>query len=425
MKKALRAAALILTVLLLCIGCNFSAFLIDTPQMREHAWQGALMLGEQQGTPQTVGGFMSAQLDNFTAVLILKTAAYVGEESLVDRAMGGFRVDMPAQPGESEWDAFCRYEFGPNSPTGGGLSYSRYWHGYTLPLRLLLCVFNLANIQMLLYFAQLALLFAVLALMAKRGLKALIPGFFLSYFLMMPFSVSVCLQYIPVSMLMLLGCCAVLLWDAQITQAVGMPAFFALLGILTNYFDLLTFPLVSLGFPLVLLLALKMKTSDGFVRLFFLTAACGVCWALGYAGMWALKWLLNAAVFGPGMLYGIFTQITHRVSSDSHGTDFSRFSVILRNLDVMLSKASYLLLIGVTGLATLAAAAKNVRRSRLCFDARALMLLTVAAVPLLWCIVMANHSFDHTYFTYRNLTVSAMAGFAFIACCLKKRGDAP
>ena len=423
-QRTLRAFSMLLAAVLLCIACNFAAFMIDTPDMREHAWQGALMLGEQQGTPQTIGGFMSAQLDNFTAVLILKTAAYVGDETLMQKAFGGYRVDMPAEPGQSEWDAFCNYEFGQNSPTGG-LSYSRYRHGYTLPLRLLLCVFNLANLQMLLYFAQLALLFAVLALMAGRGLKPLIPGFFLAYFLLMPFSTSVCLQYIPVTMLMLLACCAVLLWDAQISRLVGMPAFFALLGLLTNYFDLLTFPLVSLGFPLVLLLALRLQRGDGFAAMFMTTAACGICWALGYGGMWALKWLLNAAAFGPGMLYGIFSQITQRVSSNSDEGSFSRVSVILRNLDVLLSKASYLLLIGATGLVTLCASARRAVRGGLRFHTGSLMLLVVAAVPFVWYFVMANHSFDHTYFTYRNLTVSILAGFAFLTCCLKESGDMP
>ena len=201
--RALRGMALLLAVILLCAACNIAAFAINTPDMRRNAWQGCLMIGDQQSTPQTVGGFLSSQLDNFTAVLILKTAAYTGEESLLAKAAGGYRVDMPAQPGQSEWEAFCDYVSGPESPTGEGMGYARYWHGYTLPLRLLLCVLDVANLQMVLYFAQLALLCLVLCMMKSRGLGLLIPGFFLGYFLLMPFSVSICLQYVPVSMLML------------------------------------------------------------------------------------------------------------------------------------------------------------------------------------------------------------------------------
>ena len=414
--KFLRALSAVLLTVLLCVAGNFAAFFIDTPDMREHAWQGCLMLGEQQGIPQMVGGFSSAQLDNFTSVLILKTAGYVGEESLVRKALGGYRVDAPAGPGQGEWDAFCNYEFGWNSPSGG-LSYSRYWHGYTLPLRLLLCVMNVANIQMLLYFAQLALFVWVLFLMGRRGIGRLIPGFFLAYFLLMPFASSICLPYIPVTMLMLLACAAVLMWDRQIESAIGMPCFFVLLGILTNYFDILTFPLVALGFPITVLLALRLKTDDSFARLFYLTAFCGVGWALGYAGMWVFKWLLVDMISEYSTIYGLMTQMFLRTSDN--GGDLSRLSVVMRNLDVILSKSSYLLVTGAVGLITLVSTVKNKAR----FDARALMLLIVAAVPFVWYLVMSNHSFDHTYYTYRNVTMSVVAGFAFLACCMRKSGD--
>lgn len=419
-KKILRASAAVCITILLCVLCNFAAFLIDTDEMREHTWQGCLMLGEQQGIPQMIGGFSSAQMDNFTSVLILKTAGYVGNETLVQKALAGYRVDMPAEPGQSEWDAFCNYEFGQNSPTGG-LSYSRYWHGYTLPLRLLLCILDTANIQMLLYFAQLALFAFVLMLMNRCGLARLIPGFFLAYFLLMPFSSSICLQYVPVTMLMLLACAAVLLWDQKISMCIGMPAFFILLGVLTNYFDLLTFPLVSLGFPLCLLLALRQKTDDSFLRLFLLTAACGVGWALGYAGMWTLKWLLVDMISEYSTIWGLMTQMFLRTSSSG---ELSRIGVVMRNLNIILAKPSYLLLIAGTGVITMIPAAKALIKRKVCLDTRALMLLIVAIVPFVWYMVMANHSFDHTYYTYRNVSMSIMAGFTFIVCCLKeKSGD--
>ena len=417
--RAFRGMALVLAVILLCAACNIAAFTIDTPDMRRNAWQGSLMLREQLGSPQTVGGFMSSQLDNFTAVLILKTAAYTGEESLLAKAAGGYRVDMPAEPGQSEWDAFCNYVSGPESPTGGGMCYARYWHGYTLPLRLLLCVLDVANLQMVLYFAQLALLCLVLCMMKSRGLGLLIPGFFLSYFLLMPFSMSICLQYVPVSMLMLIACVLILRWDEDIARAVTLPAFFAVLGVLTNYLDLLTFPMVSLGFPLVLLLALRMRRGEGGWSLFLLTALCGCSFALGYGGMWALKWIFTGLVFGWHSLWGIFTQITLR--SSSNGGEISRIGVLMENLNVILAKKSYLLLIGLSGLLTLLPTAKALIKIRR-MDLRALNLLLPAAAVAVWYLVMANHSYDHTYFTYRNAAVMVFAGFAFIAC-LTKRGD--
>jgi len=421
--RAVRGICLLLVCAVTCIAANFLAFTIDTPEMRRNAWQGCLMFGEQQGTPQMVGGFKSSQLDNFTSVLILKTAAYTGEESLVNKALGGLRVDMYAEEGQSEWDAFCTYEDGTLSPTGGGMGYSRYWHGYTLPLRAALCVLDMANLQMMLYFVQLALLCLILFQMKARALTRLIPGFFLSYFLLMPFSMSICLQYMPVSLLMLGACVVLLRWDEAIERTVTLPAFFAALGLLTNYFDVLTFPLVSLGFPLLLILALRMNRGESGWKLFFVTAFCGCAWALGYGGMWALKWGLNMLAFGRDAFISVAGQIGLRASSN--GGELSRIGVLMGNLNIILAKRSYLLLIGLCGLATLLPAAKALVHGRgLRLDLRALNLLLPALAVCLWYLVMANHSYDHTYYTYRNAAVMVFSGFVFIACALAtKRGE--
>lgn len=420
--RILRGVCLLLVCVVLCMAANFLAFMIDTPDMRQNAWQGCLMLGDQLGTPQTVGGFLSSQMDNYTSILILKTAAYTGEENLLAKALGGLRVEMSPQEGQSDWAAFCSYGHGSESMTGAGFAYPRYWHGYTLPLRLALCVLDTANLQMAVYFVQLALLCLILFRMKARGIARLIPGFFLSVFLLMPFSMSICLQYMPVSMLMLVSCVLILFFDEKMEKIAPLAAWFAVLGILTNYLDLLTFPLVSLGFPLILLLALRMERGDSGKALFFLTAFCGCAWALGYGGMWALKWVLNGMVFGWDAVLTVVSQIGLRTSSN--GGELSRVGVLMENLNVILAKKSYLLLIGLCCLATLAPAACAIKEKRgLHLDLRAFNLLLPAAAVCLWYIVMANHSHDHTYFTFRNTLVMAFSGFAFLACALRaKRG---
>lgn len=421
-RKTLRAAAMLAALVLFLIACNVAAVFIDTPAMRENAEQGVDMLWAQGAVPQTIGGFKSSQLDNFTSVLILKTAAYTGPESWLHQAFAGLRVDIPASENADmygAWDAFCTYADGSNSPTGS-FGYYRYWHGYILPLRILLCVLNLANIQMLLYFAQLALFVLVILLMMKRSLGALIPAFFTTYFLMMPFALGTCLQYMTVSIPMLLACVMLLFCDKQIDAAVGMPAFFAAVGIITNFLDLLTFPLVTLGFPLVLLLCLRLKAKDDIHSLFALFFFCCMGWGLGFGGMWAFKWLIVAVCFGWNYLGGIIAQAFHRVSAQSNGTSFSRFEALKINLDILLAKSSYLLILGLTGLASLVPGTKTLlRKKRMQPDLRALILVLPLLVSVAWFIVMANHSVDHAYYTYRNLAPGIFAGFACIACLIR------
>lgn len=414
--KFLRALIALMLTVLLCIACNAAAPLIDTLAMRQNAAQGVTMLRDQYPIPQTVGGFKSAQLDNYTAVLMVKTAAYTGEETWLHKAFGGLRTDMPIADGQTEWEAYCTYADGSLSPTHG-LSYTRYWHGYTLALRILLCVLNLANIQMLLTFVQLALMMCIVHLMIRRGLCRAVPAFFTAYFLMTPFVLGVCVQYATASLTMLPACIALLLFDERIDRSVGMPVFFAIVGIVTNFVDLLTFPLITLGFPLTLLLLLRLRRGDSLMQLLALSFFCCMGWGLGFGGMWALKWVITAACFGWDRLHTIISQIFLRIGADSGGVSFTRTEVLKMNLNVILGKASYLLILALTALCSVLPAAKEALKARrIGLDARALVLLFPAAVSLMWYIVMANHSYDHTYFTYRSLTIGVFAGMACLAC---------
>ena len=413
-RRGCRAALALLLTALLCIAMNCAAFWIDTDRLRENAAQGTALLGEEGGTPQLIGGFKSSQPDNYTAIMILKTAAYTGPETLLQKALGGYRMDRAAAEGESAWYAYARYVPGD----GSGYPYMRYWHGYTLPLRLLLCVLNLPNLQMVLLLVSLLLAFFVFSETVRRAPGAL-PGLIAGWFLLMPVVCGICLQYVPVTLLALCACLALLRADGAIERAIGLPAFFALTGLLTNYLDLLTFPLVTLGFPLALLLAMRMERGDGLRALLTTTVLCGLGWALGYAGMWMLKWALDAAVFGLDRLAGILSQAALRVSAESDGASFTRLGVLVMNLRIVLDKAGYLLILGISLLAACGCSLRRALRARQAgrgvrVQPGMLALLLLALAPVCWCLLMANHGYDHTYFTYRNLTVTFLA--ATVAC---------
>ena len=91
MKQLCRSVFSLLLLAAVCAACNLLAAVIDTPALRENAADGCQLLCCEGATPELAGGFRSSQADNFTAVLILKTAAYTGGETPLQRAFGGFR----------------------------------------------------------------------------------------------------------------------------------------------------------------------------------------------------------------------------------------------------------------------------------------------------------------------------------------------
>lgn len=381
--KPVRGALALLLAVSLCLAMSLTAFLIDTPAMREHAEQAVDLLGYESASPEIVGGFASSRLDNYTAVLILKTAAYIGDDPLLRMAFSGLRTDLPPQEDQTDWEAYATYSDAVPSPNN--VPYSRYWHGYTFALRLLLCLFTFTNLQMLLLFAQTALLLWTVLLMVRRGLQQLIPAFAVSWFFMSPPALGLCLQYAPVSLI-------------------------ALIGLFVNYFDLLTFPVVSLSFPLILLIALEMKTTISFGGLMREALLCCVGWALGYACMWMLKWGLNFLVLGQDGIAAVGDQISLRLSAG--GESHSRLDILLRSIRIVTDKTAYrVILLAVLALLLSLFIRRRPRR----FDGRALLLLLPLLAPVLWTLALSNHASDHTYFTYRNLCGAFFALFALPA----------
>ncbi len=416
--KPVRGALALLLAVSLCLAMSLTAFLIDTPAMREHAEQAVDLLGYESASPEIVGGFASSRLDNYTAVLILKTAAYIGDDPLLRMAFSGLRTDLPPQEDQTDWEAYATYSDAVPSPNN--VPYSRYWHGYTFALRLLLCLFTFTNLQMLLLFAQTALLLWTVLLMVRRGLQQLIPAFAVSWFFMSPPALGLCLQYAPVSLIALLACSLLLALKPALSRSVGLPVFFALIGLFVNYFDLLTFPVVSLSFPLILLIALETKTTISFGGLMWEALLCCVGWALGYACMWMLKWGLNFLVLGQDGIAAVGDQISLRLSAG--GESHSRLDILLRNISVVTYKTAYrLILLAVLALLL----ALFIRRRPRRFDGRALLLLLPLLAPVLWTLALSNHASDHTYFTYRNLCGAFFALFALPALLAPNRIPSP
>ena len=412
MKRAVRGAVLLSGLVALAILMNLLAVFVDTPRMRENASQGAAMLCAEGATPQIVGGFKTSQPDNYTSVLILKTAAYTGGEPLLYRVFGGYRTDLrPLSEEDDAWSAFCRVADGRESPTGG-LSYSRYWHGYTLPLRLLLCFFNLSNIEMLLLFCECALAASLLLLIRRRGLQRLLPGWLCAFFLLMPVVTGLCLQYAPVTLLSLAFCCLLLSRRESLDRAVSLPACFAACGLLTAYFDLLTFPTLTLAFPLVFEIASRRQNKESPAKILRAAFVLSFAWGAGFAGMWALKWALSALVFSIGS-DGVFSQIRLRVSSQSHGRKYSRAEALYTNARLILSKASYLSILGISLAASLLSGLRGRKHGKA--DAGCLVYLLPAALPVAWMLLTANHVWDHYYYTYRNLCGTVFAGLALLS----------
>ena len=403
--KWVHGVVLILLALLLCIACNMAHVQIDTERMRANATQAVDMLWVQEGAFDVIGGMPSTRHDNYTAILKVKTAAYTGGESFWHRVFGGFRAEFEPAGEMSDWDAFCTY--GDGRDTGiGGLSYSRYWHGYILPLRILLSFTTLSNIEMLMYALEFALILLCALLMQRRELTKAVVPWGLGVFLMVPITMAACIQFVPVMLIFLLASAALLYGYERIERFAGMPVFFFLIGLFTCYYDLLTAPTVTLSFPLTLLILMEGKKEQKKVlSTVFLSV---FAWGIGYVGMYLFKFLLNDLILDTGA-GGAFAQIRIRMSSHSNGSDYSRLYALFKNINVLTSKHAYLAVFGIMALYILGSWMRKGRTGSLQW-----LLLVPCLIPLVFMLATSNHIYEHYYFTYRNLSGVIFAGASFL-----------
>ena len=177
---------------------------------------------------------------------------------------------------------------------------------------------------------------------------------------------------------------------------------------LTAYFDFLTYPLVTLGFPLVAYLCMtKEKNAKQFGKI----GLSGACWGIGYAFMWASKWLLAAIFAGGDVLSDATSTIAQRTSAmDSRGRLAGYLDIVKDNLSPYANRAFLLFMVAAVIGLIIFIAGKGLKEYLKTLKT-ALPATCLALLPFLWWFVTSNHSGEHWQFTCRIFAITIFAVF--------------
>ena len=358
-----------------------------------------------------VDGYRATLTGNFTDCLMLEHAIYQNpEHSILEQVLLMYRgesydvADDPDgwQPGQSLKD----YLTGVSQPRE--VTYSRYWHGYLIVLKPLLMIMSVNTLRMLNAAVQLILLGLILISMSKRGYSSLAKAFLVSVPFMFFFStfaslsLSVCLYIVAITLLIQMR------WDDILyMRNRGYAFFFLLIGMATSYFDFLTYPLVTLGYPLCVYLYLH---KEKFVNSLKKLILYSLQWGIGYVGMWAMKWIYTDILTDSSTVKDALSTVLVRTSSAENATRVGGFfSVVAKNSDVYFNRC-YILLILAVALVFLTKAIKTGRKRLGPPDLPSgLIFCIVALYPFAWYLIMQNHSEQHWQFTCRILSITVFA----------------
>ena len=391
--------------LLLCLS-----YLIPAESMQRNLSESAMYLKAQ--TTYVRDSVSGRQVDNFTDSIMLAVSGYAGEENIFRKAADAYYRSVPdTDPRES----FVRLMSGEEDYKIS--SYSRYWHGYRIFLAPLLTVLDIQGIRLLQSVVQAFLIICVAVMLFFRLPKALIP-FLLFILLMAPTAIGQCMEYSSAFVIML-GAAFVLLWNPrdawQGTKAVYL---FLFSGVATAYFDFLTAPAITLTVPLALLC----MTREGEKNRLRLLIQCAAVWGVGYAGMWAGKWVIAFISQGTAFFENLSEQIALRSSAtDLNNAAVTRIGTLTLNFTALFENAYAFILINCYAAVTLFFDIKGRKEIKYRRIETSVMLYLPIVISVAWILILANHSTVHYWMTYRTLAPCIFC----LLCALDVHGRQP
>lgn len=349
--------------------------------------------------------FKLFQLDNYTDAMMLNFAISADSSRPIISAMlnnGQTSSDYYGVAEDVNNIVYNRYDGMKTLP------YGRYWHGYQIILRPLLCIFNYQQIRLLNYLLFSALILSITWLMVKKvGINILI--LFLISIMFISFPI------VPLNMTLstdfYISFFAIILILCKRESILGERAFaslFFVIGGLTSYFDLLTVPLVTLGLPLLVYIVYVNPVQKNRTVL----AGSGL-WFLGFASIWSTKWVVGTLITGVNLIQDALDEASLRMSKRIFTGMEVTIPNILEFIYTYLQQYHLfwpLVSLSLIILAFLVGAVKNWR----CAKDNSYLLLVSLMVPA-WYLVLRNHSIQHGWLTWRAMVVSVFAGLLFIS----------
>ncbi len=355
---------------------------------------------------------ITTKTDDFTDALMLLTAANKEDKNPFTGSIFAYHA---TRKDSFPHEVISDLDNSENNST----QYSRYWHGYLILLKPLLIFFSYNEIQIIISIFTICLIAAVVYAMQKKGLDKYILPYLLTIGLMFPIAISISLQYISVFAIINLSIISILIFFDKIIETKSLFYIFLLIGMVTCYFDLLTYPITTLGLPLIIwLIMFNKKKTTKFLNTFKQICLGSLGWGVGYFGIWIGKWALGSVITGVNLFKSAVKAATSRTSTTTAIEEISRTAAIKGAFgEIFTNPICWMLSIATIAIVVLLVM-KKIKLNKQEAQSN-LGILIISLIPLVWYIIFANHSTWHLFFTYRTLSVFIFAIICYITSILE------
>lgn len=283
------------------------------------------------------------------------------------------------------------------------VTYGRYWHGYLIFLKPLFLFLDLQGIYIINTIVLILLTGAVACLFKKRLGNYWI-AYILSILLMHPLAIVQSFQLSTVFYAMQITLLLLLLKDKwKMEQLLYI---FVFDGVLVAFFDFLTYPFVAFGIPV--LTTFLLYREDKLIMNFVSVIRNGVAFAIGYAGMWGMKWILATLFTEENIIANALYSVLHRTGMEEISVDDTFMTIgisdaLSRNLKSFFNEQNLIILFVAVIIMVVVLVKK---RKELNFNRNTMIICSILAIaPFAWVILLSNHCSLHPHLEWRTFVV--------------------
>lgn len=289
--------------------------------------------------------------------------------------------------------------------------YARYWHGYLSILRPLLLLFNYSGIRIVLAIITLISIVALITLLCK---KISITSGVIYGIGLLAISIFIVTKSINEILIFIVAFISSIILLLKKNPEKNIGIFFFVVGSVSNFIDLLTAPLVTLGITAItyFLLIQKNESKVNIKRYILDFLKICISWALGYGSTWLSKWVITEIFFGRPIISQAIEQAVFRSNGPQiNGMNiFSLSNVFIRNMEYLSSPVAITILIAAV-IYIIVMMIIN-RNKKIDFKEnlkKCLPYILIFFLPVIWYMVLKQHSYTHVNFTYRILVISIIS----------------
>lgn len=294
--------------------------------------------------------------------------------------------------------------------------YIRYWHGSLSILTPLMIFMNIEQIYILSNVVFWVLMIILVYLLWKKY-KTLAIAFIIASIMIKIEIMPNCIEYLWTGLIMLITSILSILWEKKGSHKLYLLYFIT--GMVTCYLDFLTTETLTILIPMIIVLLIRYKDErvTNWKEGFKFVIISGLIWFIGYCLMWGAKWLLASIILNINALDYVKENALLRLNTNSdemikcdfpttftkNFTNLYPLNKIIKNMSVMILLFIFLALIYLI-LKTISKFIIVLTKND---DTRPkerwikILLFLIGTIPYVRYLFLLNHSYFHSFFTYR------------------------